>query len=69
MLRLSPAEDAALFNKNIFGMAVILMNEKSRGTVTLTSSDPMEKPAVNSNFLEDPMDMLVLSESANLRTK
>ncbi|KAH6700633.1 hypothetical protein BKA61DRAFT_636641 [Leptodontidium sp. MPI-SDFR-AT-0119] len=40
---------------------VTLMNSQSRGEVTLSSADPLEKPIINPQYLEHPYDCLVLN--------
>ncbi|KAJ5682835.1 Glucose-methanol-choline oxidoreductase [Penicillium macrosclerotiorum] len=49
--------------KHAFSIIAELFAPKSRGSVTLKSSNPMENPIVDCNYLADPMDMLVLSEA------
>ncbi|KAL2354294.1 putative GMC oxidoreductase [Cryomyces antarcticus] len=49
--------------KHAFSMIAELFAPRSRGTVTLKSSDPRENPVVDHNYLADPLDMLVLSEA------
>ncbi|KAF2095697.1 putative GMC oxidoreductase [Rhizodiscina lignyota] len=53
-------------NKHTFGLVCILMNAKSRGTVTINSTDVNEIPTVDHNYLSDPLDMLVLSEGCHM---
>lgn len=48
---------------HVFSIATIFMNPHSRGTVTCTSADPMEIPTVDHNYLNHPLDMLVMSEA------
>lgn len=43
-----------------------LFSQKSRGTVGLKSRDPFDNPLVDPHYLEDPLDMLVLSEGMRL---
>ncbi|KAJ5388531.1 Glucose-methanol-choline oxidoreductase [Penicillium cosmopolitanum] len=49
--------------KHAFSMIAELFAPKSRGSVTLNSTNPMENPIVDCNYLADPMDLLVLSEA------
>ena len=49
--------------KHAFAMLVELFSPRSKGTVTLISTDPMENPVVDHNYLDDPLDLLVLSEA------
>lgn len=51
---------AAEFTTNIVTM---LFSPRSKGFVTLKSKDPLENPAVDHRFLEDPLDLLVMSEA------
>ncbi|RMZ68473.1 gmc oxidoreductase [Pyrenophora seminiperda CCB06] len=53
-------------NKYAFAMCALLFNQHSRGSVKLASVDPKENPIVNHRYLEDPLDMLVMSEACNL---
>ena len=50
-------------HQHAFSIIAQLFAPKSRGSVTLKSSDPMENPIVDGNYLADPLDMLVLSEA------
>jgi len=50
-------------NQHAFSMIAELFAPKSRGSVTLKSADPLENPIVDCNYLDDPLDMLVLSEA------
>ena len=43
-------------------MITELFSPRSKGTVTLKSTDPLENPIVDCNYLSDPLDVLVLSE-------
>jgi choline dehydrogenase-like flavoprotein len=56
--------DFPVNGEHVFAMVALLWNAKSRGTVTIDSSDPMGVPVVDPNFLSDEegLDMLVLSE-------
>ncbi|KAF7674468.1 alcohol oxidase [Alternaria burnsii] len=56
-------EDFPIDHKHAFAMCALLFNQHSRGSVTLKSSDPMENPIVDHAYLEDPLDMLVMSEA------
>lgn len=50
----------------VFSMVVELFSPRSKGTVTLKSADPAENPVVDHNYLNDPLDLLVLSEGCRL---
>ncbi|KAJ5088636.1 hypothetical protein N7456_012252 [Penicillium angulare] len=50
-------------HKHAFSIIAELFAPKSRGSVTLSSADPLVNPVVDCNYLDDPMDMLVLSEA------
>ncbi|TPX23211.1 hypothetical protein DIZ76_012537 [Coccidioides immitis] len=50
-------------NKHAFSIIAELFGPRSRGTVTLNSSDPRENPVVHCNYLDDPLDLLVLAEA------
>lgn len=43
-------------------MITELFSPKSKGSVTLKSSDPLENPIVDCNYLSDPLDLLVMTE-------
>jgi choline dehydrogenase-like flavoprotein len=49
--------------KQAFAIVAQLFSPRSRGTVTIKSSDPMQLPTVNHNYLADPLDTLVLAEA------
>jgi choline dehydrogenase-like flavoprotein len=44
-------------------MCTLLFNQHSRGFVTLKSADPLENPIVDHNYLNDPLDILVMTEA------
>ncbi|KAH6676255.1 hypothetical protein B0J14DRAFT_585158 [Halenospora varia] len=46
-----------------FSLIAELFAPKSRGSVTLKSSDPKDNPVVDHNYLADELDVLVLSEA------
>ncbi|KAI9726285.1 MAG: hypothetical protein M1828_001558 [Chrysothrix sp. TS-e1954] len=50
-------------NQHAFAIIPELFAPKSRGTVRLASADPTANPIVDHNYLNDPLDMLVLSEA------
>ncbi|KAJ4366491.1 hypothetical protein N0V83_008127 [Neocucurbitaria cava] len=52
--------------KYAFAMATTFFSAKSRGAVTLSSTDPTANPKVQHNYLSDPLDMLVFSEACRL---
>jgi choline dehydrogenase len=43
-----------------YGIIFVNLRPASRGSVTLTSNEPREKPAIDFNFLADPSDIEVL---------
>lgn len=43
-----------------------LFSQRSRGTVELKSKDPFDNPLIDPHYLEDPLDMLMLSEGVRL---
>jgi choline dehydrogenase-like flavoprotein len=49
--------------KHAFAMCTLLFNQHSRGSVTLKTADPMENPIVDHAYMQDPLDMLVMSEA------
>ncbi|PWY80106.1 GMC oxidoreductase [Aspergillus eucalypticola CBS 122712] len=50
-------------HKYAFSIIAELFSPRSRGSVTLKSKDPLEKPVVDCNYLADPLDLLVLTEA------
>jgi choline dehydrogenase-like flavoprotein len=52
--------------KYAFAMATTFFSARSRGEVTLSSTDPSANPKVQHNYLSDPLDMLVFSEGCRL---
>ena len=49
-----------------FSLAACLLRPRSRGAVTLRSSDPLEPPAVQPNYLADPADLDLLVKGFGL---
>lgn len=47
-------------------MITELFSPRSKGTVTLKSTDPLENPIVDCNYLSDPLDVLVMTEGCRL---
>lgn len=52
--------------KHAFAMITELFSPRSRGTVTLSSANPLDNPVVDCNYLSDPLDVLVLTEGCRL---
>ncbi|KAJ7750344.1 alcohol oxidase [Mycena metata] len=50
----------------VFSLKVALMRPQSRGTVTLASSDPLERPACNLGFLSNPADYAAMRRGIKL---
>lgn len=48
--------------KSAFAMITELFSPRSKGSVTIRSTDPFENPTVDCNYLADELDLLVLSE-------
>ncbi|MCJ1466557.1 hypothetical protein MMC07_005177 [Pseudocyphellaria aurata] len=55
-----------LDHSSVFSLITQLFSPRSKGTVTLKSADPGENPVVDHNYLDDPLDLLVLSEGCRL---
>lgn len=55
--------DAPIAGQHVLGMVNLLFHARSRGSVTLASADPHENPKIDCNYLDDPLDMVVLSEA------
>jgi choline dehydrogenase-like flavoprotein len=52
--------------KHAFAMATTFLSTKSKGQVTLGSTDPIANPKVQHNYLSDPLEMLAFSEACRL---
>lgn len=50
-------------NNHVFATVAMLLQPKSRGTVTLKSGEADEVPSVDHNYFSDPLDLLVLTEA------
>ena len=48
--------------KSAFAMITELFSPRSKGIVSIKSTDPMENPVVDCNYLADELDLLVLTE-------
>lgn len=48
--------------KSAFAMITELFSPRSKGSVTIKSTDPFENPTVDCNYLADELDLLVLTE-------
>ncbi|KAH9862368.1 hypothetical protein J1614_011022 [Plenodomus biglobosus] len=55
--------DFPVDHKHAFALCVLLFNQHSRGSVTLKTVDPKDNPVVDHNYLNDPLDMLVMTEA------
>ncbi|KIW98612.1 uncharacterized protein Z519_00273 [Cladophialophora bantiana CBS 173.52] len=51
-----------LEGKHGFEMMTLLFSQQSRGTVSLRSTDPHDKPVIDPRYLSDPLDLLMLTE-------
>lgn len=56
-------KDFPPMGKSAFAIIPELFGAHSRGTVTLKSQDPFDKPIVDPNFLSNPLDRVVLAEA------
>lgn len=55
-------------NKHTLNVRATVVTPASRGSVTIVSNDPTDKPAINPNFLSNPFDAAALLEGiASLR--
>lgn len=59
-------DDFPIDKKHAFAMITELFSPRSKGNVTLKSTDPFDNPIVDCNYLSDPLDVLVLSEGVRL---
>jgi choline dehydrogenase-like flavoprotein len=55
--------DFPVNGQHAFAMGALLFNQHSRGSVKLKSADALDNPIVDHNYLNDPLDMLVLTEA------
>ncbi|EOA86554.1 uncharacterized protein SETTUDRAFT_89387 [Exserohilum turcica Et28A] len=55
--------DFPVDRKHAFAMCALLFNQHSRGSVKLRSKDALENPVVDHKYLDDPLDMLVMTEA------
>lgn len=55
-------ENYPIDKKSAFAMITELFSPRSKGTVTLKSTDPVENPIVDCNYLSDELDLLVMTE-------
>ncbi|KAK3049989.1 hypothetical protein LTS18_012646 [Coniosporium uncinatum] len=55
--------DAPIAGQHVLGMVNLLFHARSRGSVNLASADPHKNPKIDCNYLDDPLDMVVLSEA------
>jgi choline dehydrogenase-like flavoprotein len=58
--------DFPIDHKHTFAMCSLLFNQHSRGSVSLKSSDPLDNPVVDHNYLKDPLDLLVMTEGCRV---
>jgi len=58
--------DFPVDGNGVFGILPMLCWPRSRGSVTIKSSDPDEKPVVQHNYLSDELDLLVLAEACRV---
>ncbi|KAH4915849.1 hypothetical protein HBI79_232440 [Parastagonospora nodorum] len=56
-------DDFPVDYKHAFAMCTLLFNQHSRGSVTLKTTDPLQNPIVDHAYMQDPLDMLVMSEA------
>jgi choline dehydrogenase len=49
-----------------FSLGVLLLRPRSRGEITLRSSDPLQPPCIQPRYLEDPADLPPLVEGTRL---
>ncbi|XP_012274565.1 glucose dehydrogenase [FAD, quinone] [Orussus abietinus] len=56
-------------NRDTWTIMPLLLRPRSRGTVTLKSSNPFHKAIVDANYFDDPFDMRTLVEGAKLAMK
>ncbi|KAI1617943.1 choline dehydrogenase [Exophiala viscosa] len=59
-------DDLPIDKKHAFAMITELFSPRSKGTVTLKSTDPLDNPIIDCNYLSDPLDVLVLTEGCRL---
>jgi choline dehydrogenase len=55
--------------KRRISVSPVVLHPKSRGYVTLKSSDPLDYPLMYANYLSDPADMATLLDAINITLK
>ena len=58
--------DTSVDKRHGFDFMTGLFSQRSKGTVELKSKDPFNNPVIDPHYLEDPLDVLVLSEGMRL---
>lgn len=56
-------------SKRRISISPVVLHPKSRGYVTLKSSDPLHPPLMYANYLSDPADMATLLDAINMTLK
>ncbi|KZT35293.1 alcohol oxidase [Sistotremastrum suecicum HHB10207 ss-3] len=51
---------------NVIAVLAALLRPKSKGTITLASTDPFDKPLIDPNYFSDPNDIEVLAKGVRL---
>ncbi|KAI0789860.1 GMC oxidoreductase [Abortiporus biennis] len=52
-----------------FSIHVVLVRPKSKGTITLQSSNPFDSPIINPNYFSDPNDISILVRGVRLASR
>ncbi|KAG1692958.1 Glucose dehydrogenase [FAD, quinone] [Nymphon striatum] len=52
---------------SVSGIITVMLNPRSRGYITIKSSDPYEEPVINPRYLTDPYDVRVMIEGKNMK--
>lgn len=56
-------------NKRRISISPVVLHPKSRGYITLNSSNPLDPPLMYANYLSDPADMATLLDAINITLK
>ncbi|KAG1692957.1 Glucose dehydrogenase [FAD, quinone] [Nymphon striatum] len=54
---------------SVSGIITVMLNPRSRGYITIKSSDPYEEPVINPRYLTDPYDVRVMIEGIKMAKK
>lgn len=67
--RTGTVEEPGDTNKRSISISPVVLHPKSRGNITLNSSNPLDPPLMYANYLSDPADMATLLDAINISLK